>query len=375
MKEKEEKSMGFEKLGIDSSLCKGLGKEKIVEPTPVQKEVMPKIMEGKNVIVQSQTGSGKTLAYLLPLCMRIQPFERGIVSMVLVPTHELAMQVYKQVQILEQNAGVYLKAAVIVGSVNIKRQIEYLREKPQIVIGTPGRVLELIKKRKIPAHAMKLVVLDEADKLLDKDNVQMTKDVLKCCMRDVQKAMFSASISEKTLKMAKEICPDIERISLSNQLEIPKNIEHVYVVVEEREKLNVLRSLGTSLKPKKSMVFINRAFEIEKIVEKLQYHHYKCAGLYGKSDKKERQKVMREFGMGELQFLVASDIAARGLHFEKVSTVFHLSIPENPMDYLHRAGRAGRGQKRGLSVLIVTKREVSRIKMYEKAFGIRVREL
>ena len=367
--------MKFKELGIDEILCKGLAKEGITVPTAVQTEVIPAIMKKKNLIVQSQTGSGKTLAYLLPLSMMVKPYVRGIVSLVLVPTHELAMQVHKQVQILEKNTGISLKSTVIVGNVNIKRQVEALREKPQIVIGTGGRILELIKKKKIPAHALQMIILDEVDKLLDKDNVQTTKAILKCCMRDVQKLMFSASISEKTVKVAKELCTDIDLIRLSNKIEVSANIQHMYIVTTEREKLKTLRGLMTKWQVKKSMIFVNKAFDIEKTVERLQYHHYSCAGLYGKMDKRNRQKVMQDFRQGTLKSLIVSDIGARGLHFEGMPTIFQLSIPENPMDYLHRAGRAGRGIKEGQSVLIVTKKELPKIKEFEKAFGIQMKDL
>ncbi|MEF9941645.1 MAG: DEAD/DEAH box helicase [Lachnospiraceae bacterium] len=364
--------MQFKELGLNEVLINGLKKERIMQPTKVQELVIPKVFEDRNLLVQSETGSGKTLAYLLPLCMKMQPLKREMTTLVLVPTHELAMQVHHQVQKLAKNTGVPFCSTTIVGNVNIKRQIEWLREKPQIVIGTPGRVLELIKKKKISAHTMKTVVIDEADKLLDKNNNEIVKAVLKCCMRDTKLLMFSASIPKQTILEAKELRKDMVEIRVTNEFTIPKNLQHFYVVVDKREKIETLRKLVSSLQPKKAMIFTNKAYDVEETLSKLRYHHYSCGAIHGQHVKQERKKIIQEFGQGKLQFLVATDIAARGLHFEDVEAVFHLSIPEEPTDYLHRAGRAGRGKEEGLSVSIVTTSELPRIKNYEKAFGIQM---
>lgn len=364
--------MDFKELKIDQSIITALKKEKITVPTKVQEEVYSKILENKDLLVQSETGSGKTLAYLIPLYQRMLVDEKGMKVLVLVPTHELAMQVQRQVERLSANAGLSIKSAVIFGEVNLNRQVEKLREKPQIVIGTTGRILELIKMRKITAHTIQTIIVDEADKMLDKNNLDGVKAVVKCCMRDTQILMFSAGIPDSTRKEAELIGKNPEFIKTNHTITIPKNIEHIYFVVESREKIEFLRKIASSLKPKKAMVFINKSTDIEEAAQKLQFHHYSAEFLHGTSKKENRQKVIRDFQTGKLQFLIASDIAARGLHCEGVTAVFHLSIPENPMDYLHRAGRTGRGQEKGISISIVTKEELVRIKSYQKAFGINI---
>lgn len=365
--------MSFKELGLSPSIIEGLKKERITKPARVQEAVIGKIMEGSDLIVQSETGSGKTLAYLLPLYEKIMPMkEKGMKVLVLVPTHELAMQVHRQVELLSKNSGAGISSVTIFGDVNINRQIERLKEKPEIIIGTTGRIYELIKKKKISAHTIKTIVVDEADKMLDKNNIEGVKAVVKCCMRDTQLLMFSASISKDTIAEAESFNKKFDIIKTSEGFEIPKNIDHIYLVVERRDKIEVLRKLAKSINPKKAMVFINRVSDIEEATQKLQYHHYSAECIHGSNMKKDRKKVIQDFKTGELQFLVATDIAARGLHIDGVTTVFHLSIPEDPMDYLHRAGRAGRGQEKGLSVLIVTKEELARVKAYQKAFGINI---
>lgn len=364
--------MDFKELGISLPIIKGLNEEKIITPTKVQEAVIGKIIENKDLIVQSETGSGKTLAYLLPLYEKLMPIEKEMKVLILVPTHELAMQVHRQIERLSKNSGVNVISTTIIGDVNITRQIEKLREKPQIIIGTTGRIVELIKKRKISAHTIKTIVVDEADKMLDKNNIEGVKAVIKCCMRDVQILMFSASIAKETIKEAEKIAKNLEIVKTSESLVIPKNIDHIYFLAERRDKIEVLRKIAKSLKPKKALVFINKMSDIEEATEKLKYHNYNAACIHGSKDKKDREKAIQDFKTGKLQFLIATDIAARGLHIEGVTTVIHMSIPEEPMDYLHRAGRAGRGQAKGLSVSIVTKEELIKIKSYQKAFGINI---
>lgn len=364
--------MKFNELGLNEQIIKGLEKEKITQPTKVQESVIEKIISNKDLIVQSETGSGKTLAYLLPLFEKLMPVEKGMKVLVLAPTHELAMQIHRQVESLSKNSGFDITSTTIFGEVNINRQIEKLREKPQIVIGTPGRILELIKKKKITAHTIKTVVVDEADKMLDKNNFESIKAVIKCCMRDTQLLFFSAGIIKETLEKAQEMSKNPEVVKITQTLEIPKNIDHIYFVVERRDKIEMLRKLASSLNPKKAMVFINKASDIEEATEKLKFHHYSAECIHGTKQKSQRKNVIDDFKKGKLQFLIATDIAARGLHIDGVTTVFHLSIPEEPLDYLHRAGRAGRDGKKGLSVLIVTKEEMVKVKAFEKAFEIKI---
>lgn len=364
--------MEFTELGISLPIINGLKKQKIVTPTKVQEAVIEKVIKNKNLIVQSETGSGKTLAYLTPLYERLIPVQKVMQVLILVPTHELAVQVHRQVELLSKNSEINLMSATIFGEVNINRQIEKLKEKPQIIIGTPGRILELIKKKKISAHTIKTIVVDEADKMLDKNNIEVVKSVIKCCMRDTQLLFFSASIAKETAVTARGMSKDPEVVKIMQKMSIPGNIEHIYFLVEKRDKIEMLRKISKSVNPGKAMVFINKPADIEAATEKLRYHKYNAQCIYGTKGKEERKRAVEDFQRGKLQFLMAADLAARGLHIEGVDTVFHLSIPEDPLDYLHRAGRTGRSTEKGLSILIITKEELPRIKAIQKAFAINI---
>lgn len=366
--------MDFEQLNISQSLIKSLNKEKITKPTEIQQKVYKPLFEGKNVLAQSQTGSGKTLAYLLPFMEKYKDTKDGNRVLILVPTHELAMQVVRQIRKTNDGAGLSLAVAPVVGEVNIKRQIEVLKKRPQFIVGTPGRVFELIKKKKISAHLLETVILDEADKLLSKQQLEETKAVIKCCMRDVQKAFFSASMNDEAKKAAENIAGECEIIRLDKNLKVASNLEHIYIVCDGREKIEALRSIISSQKPKKAMVFINKFYDIERATQKLQYHHYNARCIHGNTKQKDRKEIVEQFSKGKLQILIGTDIAARGLHFEGVDMIIHFSIPEDEKDYLHRAGRCARGMEHGVNISLVTPAEIRRIRSIEKKLSIKMTE-
>lgn len=364
--------MIFKELLQQDALVKALEVEKIIEPTKVQELVYPLIMEGKDVIAESETGSGKTLAYLLPIFEKYREIQRTNQVIILVPTHELAMQVHAQVERLEKNSGIALKSAVIIGNVNITRQIEKLKEKPQIIIGTAGRIHELIKKKKITAHTVKTIVIDEGDKLLNPDNIKGVEEVIKCTMRDRQLLVFSASVTKKTTQVATELMKEPTVVKTEKTQRIPSNIQHMYLVVERRDKIETLRKLTRVLKAKKAMIFINKVSDIEEATYKLVYQGLKAECLHGSNVKEDRKRVVEQFRTNKINYLIATDIAARGLHFDGIDTVFHVSIPEDEMEYLHRAGRTGRNGQPGRSVLIITKDELPLIKKFQKKFNINI---
>lgn len=362
----------FDRLGLNSDLIEGLKKEGIKEPTDIQIEVVPLALENKDIIGQSQTGSGKTLAYLLPIFQKIDNTKREMQIIILAPTHELVMQIDKEIKLLSKNSGIPITSAAIIGEVNIKRQIEKLKEKPHIIVGSAGRIFELIKMKKISAHTIKTIVIDEGDRLLDQNNLSVVKDVIKTTLRDRQLMVFSATVNESTLNTARGLMKDAAVIKIEDDLKVNPDINHMYFACEQRDKIEILRKLVASIQPEKAIVFINKSEETQLTTLKLQYHHIKAYGIFGTASKEERKKAMEGFRNGKIQLLVASDVAARGLDVKGVTHIFNLDLPQDSKEYLHRVGRTGRAGESGTAISIVTEKETSFIRRYEKDFNIKI---
>ena len=362
--------MEFKDLGIDESLVKGLEKQGILNPTYIQQKVIPVMSQGKDVIAQSETGSGKTLAYLLPIFMKADETIKGTQAIVLTPTHELAVQVNNQFKILAENSGSSLSSALVIGGANMERQIDKLKTKPPVVIGSAGRILDLIKKRKIQAHLVKTIVIDEADRMLDDANIESVKSVIKTTLKDRQTVLLSASMGKDTIKKASEFMKEPVLIEKESGL-IPKNIKHFYITADKRDGIVVLRKILAGEKPKKVIVFINKQDSIEVLCEKLKFHDIKAEGIYGAAHKNDRKKAMDDFRDGKINVLVASDIGARGLDFDSVEYVINLDMPEEAVYYQHRAGRTGRNGENGIVVSVVAPYERKLISKYERELGIK----
>jgi len=364
----------FAQLGIDAALIAGLAKTEITVPTSIQAAVIPDALQGKDIIGQSATGTGKTLAYLLPLFQKIDSSKREMQAIVLAPTHELAMQIFRQTELLAQNAEKAVTAAVLIGEVNITRQIDKLKEKPHILIGSGGRILELIQKRKINAQTIKTIVIDEADRLLDDNNRAGVASVIKATQKDRQLMLFSATITPMAIEKAGEWMHDPVFASVQTESAVPSEIEHVYFITDARDKIDTLRKLLASLKVERTLVFVNTAAAIVETVAKLCHHGVVAVGIHGSASKGERQAAMEDFRTGRARVLVASDLAARGLDIPGVENVANLDLPEDPQAYLHRAGRTGRAGESGRVFSIVDRAEARHINFLQKSLQIRIPE-
>ena len=363
---------GFRALGISDALIKGLEKQGITTPTQIQQKMIPAIQTGQDVIGRSETGSGKTLAYLLPLFGAIDPTIRGTQAIILTPTHELAAQVHRQAELLIQNSGISAGCVLIIGTAGIQRQIERLKEKPPLVVGSTGRILELIRRRKIQAHLVKTIVLDEGDRLLADGNFADVQAVIKTTLRDRQLVLLSASVDGQTKKRAAELMKENALFldGTTQNIAVPKQIAHDFILTTHREKFVMLRKVLAGLKPEKAIVFLNNPENIEVTVDKLNYHGIAASGIYGQAGKLERKNALEDFRTGRVRVLVASDLGARGLDIAGVTHVINLDIPEDATHYLHRAGRCGRQGAQGHVISLVTPYERRWIHRYEKQWGL-----
>ena len=361
----------FSDFGIsDLGLLEKLQALNIQTPTPVQQKVMPLILEGENLLFQSETGTGKTFAYLLPLLQKMSLEEKDSNSIKLLiasPTYELASQIKGQVQLISNK-----KCVLCIGGAPISRQIEMLRQKPEIVIGGPARLLELIHLKKLKADKVDFLVLDEADRLLSKELREATEALLERLPEKVQLLGNSATVSSYTQKTLTESGYNLKLITLPQEDVLRKRIEHWAIYAERRDKIDTLRSFIHAVAPSKLLVFTGRSDQIENIVSKLKYKNIECAGLSAKSDKRDRKAAIDRFRSGKIKVLVTTDLAARGLDITGISHVVQLDLPEAPDFFIHRAGRTGRAGKKGVNCLIGDAVEMQNYAKLEKKLKITV---
>ena len=364
----------FENLNLEPALIAGLKKQAITTPTPIQIKAIPIVLNQQDVIAEAHTGSGKTLAFLLPLFQMIDLAKKEQQVLILAPTHELVMQIHQQIKLLATNSGYQVTSAAIIGGTNIDKQIKQLKEKPHMIVGSAGRILELIKKKKITAHTIKTIILDEADNLLDNTHTITIQSIIKATLRDRQIGLFSASISEQTLALAQSFMK--EPIILQNQEhdKMNPNIDHYYLLGEKRDKFELLRKLIAAENPERALIFVNQNDSMQEFAEKLQFHKNELFVMRGNINKEERKRALDAFRQGKVKLLVSSDLTARGLDIEEISHVIHLDLPANANEYLHRAGRTARGIRGGKSVAIITTNDLKTLKKYQRTFEITIHE-
>lgn len=365
--------MNFKNLKINENLIKGLNIIGIEEPTEIQKEVIPVALDGENLIGQSETGTGKTLAYLLPTLEKIDISKKEMQCIILAPTHELAIQINNTINELKQAASLDITSTALIGNANINRQIESLKAKPHIIVGSAGRILELIGKKKVSAHTIKTIIIDEVDKLLDKNNLSVVKNIIKATQKQTQVMMFSATLNNKTLDIAKTLKESMKVISVKNN-KVNENINHNYIKTDSRRKIETLRKLINAINSERILVFNNDIYTTNTTIENLTASNIKVAAIGGNNKMEERKKALEDFRKGKIQVLIASDVAARGLDIKGVTHVINIDIPEDSNDYLHRAGRVGRAGETGEVFSLVDDREEKIIKNHEKNFKINIKE-
>ena len=362
----------FNQLGLDESIVNALQLQGIVEPTAIQEQAIPFILAGRDVLGQSETGTGKTLTYLLPIFQKIDTLKKETQAMILTPTHELAIQIKREIETLAKDSGLNVTSTAIIGNVNITRQIEKLKQKQHIIVGSSGRILELIQKKKIIAQTIKTIVIDEADRLFDENNSTLVKSVIKTTLSRTQLLLFSATLPAMTFQRASELLKTPEVIRVTDRIMIAPTVEHMFFLAEQRDKVEVLRKLIRMIIPTRALIFINKSEEVQKMVESLKFHGLEAEGIYGGANKAERKKAMDDFRSGKSTLLVASDLAARGLDIKGITHIFNLDLPEDPQLYLHRVGRTGRAGERGITISIVTSKEISYLKKLESMFEIQI---
>lgn len=343
-----------------------LKSKNIENPTKVQEKVIPLIAEGKDIVFQSETGTGKTLAYLLPIFEKMLSEEnpaKNIRLLVIAPTFELASQIKQNVQTFSD-----FKSALFIGGAPIKRQTESLKEKPEIVVGTAARILELIRLKKLKTQELKFVVFDEADRLVKKELLNEMKSLVSLIPENAQKIACSATVDEKTKKF---FCGS-EAVILPDEDVISKNIKHWAFFAEQREKIDLARKILNALDYTKVLVFTSRADQVEIIKQKFRFKNINCSALHAKTDKQERKSAIDRFRSGKEKILITSDLSARGLDIPEISHIIQMDFPSDEDFFVHRAGRTARAGKTGTNIVIGDEYELRNFAALEKKLKITV---
>ncbi len=362
----------FKDLHIHESYIKALTQQGITEPTSVQAQAIPLVLAGSDVIVQSQTGTGKTLAYVLPLLQKLDTASKELQAMIIAPTQELGMQIYHEIGKLTEATGV--RAISLIGGAAVKRQMDKLKDRPHIAVGTPGRIMELIQARKLKMHCVQSIVVDEVDQVFALGAAAEVERIINTTLKSRQLIFFSATITEAIERKANTWMNEPQSIQVAPEHKLAGGLEHAYVVCSERDKLDVLRRIILTLKPTRAIIFVNEIERIAEWVGKLQYGGLEIEAIYGEAGKQDRSQVMKRFREGKLPLLLSTDLAARGLDIQDVSHVFNLDPPVDSENYVHRAGRTGRMGKSGQVISLISPKEVFIMKKFSKQLGHELQE-
>ena len=357
----------FSSLPLSAALLPGLQAVGYTEMTPIQAQALPAILDRRDLIAQAPTGSGKTAAFGLGVLQAIDPESIRTQALVLCPTRELADQVGKQLRKLATGIA-NLKLSVLCGGIPLGPQLASLGHAPHVVVGTPGRILELVAKQALQVNGVRTLVLDEADRMLDMGFEDQIRDIVKKLPKDRQTMLFSATFPDAIRDLGNAMLHDAVEVSVGDGAE-PATIQQLFFEAEEGRKAPLLAALLMRYQPESCVVFCNTRNDTRELVGSLEHYGFSALALHGDMEQRDRDEVLVRFANRSCSVLVASDVAARGLDVEDIGAVVNYELPTDADTYLHRVGRTGRAGRNGLALSLVTPREMPRAKMIEERQG------
>lgn len=363
--------MKFDELEVNSKLMRGIIDMGFEEATPIQERAIPAMLAGKDIVGQAQTGTGKTAAFAIPLLEKIDASIKKPQAIILCPTRELAIQVADEVRKLSKYTH-DIKILPVYGGQDIMKQIRSLKAGVQVIIGTPGRVMDHMRRKTVKFNDIHTVVLDEADEMLNMGFREDIELILTDTPADRQTVLFSATMPQPIMDIAKRFQKDSEIIRVVKKELTVKNIEQYYFEVKPGNKEEVLSRLIDIYNPKLSVIFCNTKKKVDELTSDLQGRGYFAEGLHGDLKQQQRDRVMESFRKGKTEILVATDVAARGIDVENIDIVFNYDLPQDEEYYVHRIGRTGRAGKTGLAFSFIRGKEVYKIKDIERYCKTRI---
>ncbi|WP_332692223.1 DEAD/DEAH box helicase [Halalkalibacter lacteus] len=354
----------FYDFDLDQKVVQAVTEMGFEEATPIQTETIPTALEGKDIIGQAQTGTGKTGAFGVPLVNRINVEESHVQALILAPTRELANQVAESLVTFGKHKGV--RTVVVYGGQDMRKQITDLKRKPHVVVATPGRLMDHMRRKTIRLNEVDMVVLDEADEMLNMGFIEDIETILKEVPKERQTLLFSATMPKRIEKLAQQFMSNPQLIAVKSTEVTMENIEQQYVEVHEKEKFDVLSRFMDIHSPELAIVFGRTKRRVDELAEALIKRGYRAEGIHGDLNQAKRDSVLRKFKGGLIDVLVATDVAARGLDISGVTHVYNFDLPQDPESYVHRIGRTGRAGKSGLALTFATPREMDHVKIIEQ---------
>lgn len=360
----------FEELKINNRLCQTLKENGLTKATPVQEAAIPPALGGKDIVVQAQTGTGKTLAFLLPIMEKIKVNAPVAQALIVAPTRELALQITQVAKKIGEPAGV--RSMTVYGGQAVDRQIKKLGQSPQIIVGTPGRLLDHARRKTLDLSNVNKVVLDEADQMLHMGFLDEVEEVLKLTAGDRQTMFFSATIPDRIRALSFRYMRAPQDIQVRSENVTLDEIEQIVVDTSEDTKLDRLCAMINEFQPYLAIVFCHTKQRVMQVAGELVKRGYLADELHGELTQAKRNLAMRKFSAAKLQILVATDIAARGLDVEGVTHVFNYDIPRDAETYIHRIGRTGRAGETGKAITFVNARQHDDLRAIERAIKSRI---
>ena len=359
----------FNELGLSENILKAIEKMGFEAPTPVQEKVIPHLLQSeKSLVALAQTGTGKTAAFGLPLLELLQPNEKKIKALILCPTRELCLQIAKDLENYSSCMN-KVKILAVYGGAPIVNQMRQLKDGVNIVVGTPGRMNDLIRRKKINLTSVDRVVLDEADEMLNMGFKEDLDFILEHIPETAKTLLFSATMPKAVAAIAKNYMHNPEEITIGRKNSGADNVTHQYCMVHARDRYLALKRIADCFPDMYGLVFCRTRAETQEIADKLMHDGYNADAIHGDLSQPQRDRVMDKFRKKQLQMLVATDVAARGVDVSALSHVINYNLPDDPEIYTHRSGRTGRAGKTGLSVSIIHMKEVFKIKQIERKLG------
>ena len=363
-------NINFSSLGVNQELTNILKKNGITEPTPVQEKSIPELMAGRDIIAQAQTGTGKTLAFLLPIVQRINIENHFVQALIITPTRELAIQITAEIKKLIVDKEIKILAAY--GGQDVERQIKKLKGSIHVVIGTPGRLLDHLRRKSIDLKKVKMLVLDEADQMLDMGFSKDIDMIIRQTSSEHQTMLFSATISKGIRVLASRYLKDPAQVHIRNKSITLDEIKQLVIITTDRAKQDALLKIIQEENPFMAIIFCRTKRRASALNQDLQERGYNTDELHGDITQAKREKVMQAFRNAKTQFLIATDVAARGLDIEGITHIFNYDIPEDAENYVHRIGRTGRAGQTGKAVTFATPKDRESLELIEKGIEARI---